>query len=130
MKAAIVTAEGLKLQEVPVPKPGPQQILVKLRAIGLNRADLGVAAGHQHGPVGGVGAIPGLEAAGEIVECGSEVPSHLKPGTRVMGGMAASYAEYALADWGRVSLVPDTNMSWEVAARSSPRGSAPRARPS
>jgi NADPH2:quinone reductase len=116
MKAAIVTAEGLKLQEVPVPKPGPEQILIKLRAIGLNRADLGVAAGHAHGAVGGIGAIPGLEAAGEIVECGSEVPSHLKPGMRVMGGMGASYAEYALADWGRVSLVPDANMSWEVAA--------------
>ena len=116
MKAAVVTAEGLKLQEVPVPKPGPQQILIKLRAIGLNRADLGVAAGHAHGAVGGIGAIPGLEAAGEIVECGSEVPSHLKPGLRVMGGMGSSYAEYALADWGRVNLVPDANMSWEVAA--------------
>jgi len=116
MKAAVVTAQGLALQEVPVPKPGPQQILVKLRAIGLNRADLGVAAGHAHGAVGGIGAIPGLEAAGEIAECGSEVPAHLKPGMRVMGGMGASYAEYAVVDWGRVSLVPDANMSWEVAA--------------
>ncbi len=116
MKAAVVTAQGLALQEVPVPRPGPQQILIKLRAIGLNRADLGVAAGHAHGAVGGIGAIPGLEAAGEIVECGSEVPSHLKPGLRVMGGMGSCYAEYALADWGRVNLVPDANMSWEVAA--------------
>lgn len=116
MKAAIVTAQGLVLQDVPVPKPGPQQVLIKLRAIGLNRADLGVAAGHQHGPVGGPGTIPGLEGAGEIAECGSEVPSHLKPGMRVMASMGATYAEYALADWGRVSLLPDANMSWEVAA--------------
>jgi len=116
MKAAVVTAQGLALQEVPVPKPGPQQILVRLRAIGLNRADLGVAAGHAHGSQGGLGAIPGLEGAGEIVECGSEVPKELQPGMRVMGGMPGSYAEYALADWGRVSLVPDTNMPWEVAA--------------
>ena len=116
MKAAVVTAQGLALQDVEVPRPGAQQILVKLRAIGLNRADLGVAAGHAHGAVGGVGAIPGLEAAGEIVECGVDVPSHLRPGMRVMGGMASAYAEYAVADWGRVSPVPDANMSWEVAA--------------
>ncbi len=87
MKAAVVTAEGLALQEVPMPKPGPQQILVKLRAIGLNRADLGVAAGHAHGAQGGIGAIPGLEGAGEIVECGAEVPKTLQRGMRVMGGM-------------------------------------------
>ncbi len=116
MKAAIVTAQGLAVQEAPIPRPGPQQILIKLRAIGLNRADLGVAAGHAHGAVGGIGAIPGLEAAGEIMECGAEVPDHLKPGMRVMGGMGSSYAEYAVADWGRVNLIPDANMSWEVAA--------------
>lgn len=116
MKAAIVTAQGLALQDVPMPKPGPQQVLLRLRAIGLNRADLGVAAGHAHGAVGGIGAIPGLEAAGEIVECGSEVPASLTPGMRVMGSMGACYAEYALADWGRVSPIPDTNMPWEIAA--------------
>ena len=116
MKAAIVTEQGLRVQEVPVPRPGPEQVLVKLRAIGLNRADLGVAAGHAHGAVGGVGAIPGLEAAGEVVECGAGVPGHITPGMRVMGGMGASYAEYAVTDWGRVSPLPDSNMSWEVAA--------------
>lgn len=62
MKAAVVTAQGLALQEVPTPKPGPQQILVRLRAIGLNRADLGVAAGHAHGAQGGLGAIPAWRA--------------------------------------------------------------------
>ena len=116
MKAAIVTEQGLALRDIPIPSPGPEQILVKLRAIGLNRADLGVAAGHAHGAVGGIGAIPGLEAAGEVVECGPGVPDHIKPGMRVMGGMNSSYAEYTVTDWGRVNLVPDTNMSWEVAA--------------
>ena len=116
MKAAIVTADGLRVREVPVPKPGAEQVLVRLRAIGLNRADLSVAAGHAHGAVGGMGAIPGLEAAGEVVECGADVPGHITPGMRVMGGMNASYAEYAVTDWARLSSVPDTNMSWEVAA--------------
>jgi len=116
MKAAVVTEAGLRVQEVAVPKPGPEQVLIRLRAIGLNRADLGVAAGHKHGALGGPGAIPGLEGAGEVVEVGSEVPDAVRPGMRVMASMGSSYAEYALADWGRVAPVPDTNLSWEQAA--------------
>ena len=116
MKAAIVTEQGLRVQDVPVPRPGPEQVLLRLRAIGLNRADLGVAAGHAHGAVGGVGAIPGLEAAGEVVECGADVPSHITPGMRMMGSMGACYAEYAVADWGRLNPLPGNNMGWEVAA--------------
>lgn len=116
MKAAIVTEQGLALRDVPEPKPGPDQVLIRLRAIGLNRADLGVAAGHKHGSVGGPGAIPGLEGAGEVVEVGPEVPEHIRPGMRVMASVGASYAELAVADWGRVSPLPDANLSWETAA--------------
>jgi NADPH2:quinone reductase len=116
MKAAIVTEGGLALREVPDPRPGPEQVLIRLRAIGLNRADLGVAAGHKHGAVGGPGAIPGLEGAGEVVEVGAEVPDHIRPGMRVMASVGASYAEYAVTDWGRISPLPDANLSWEIAA--------------
>jgi NADPH2:quinone reductase len=116
MKAAIVTEQGLVVTEVPEPRPGPEQVLIRLRAIGLNRADLGVAAGHRHGSIGGPGAIPGLEGAGEVVEVGAEVPDAIRPGMRVMASLAASYAEYGLADFGRVSPLPDANLSWEVAA--------------
>jgi NADPH:quinone reductase len=116
MKAAVVGANGVTIQDVPVPRPGADQVLVRLRAIGLNRADLGIASGHMHGAVGGAGAIPGLEGAGEIVECGPGVPDHIVPGMRVMGAMGSAYAEYALADWARVNPVPDSNMAWEVAA--------------
>lgn len=117
MKAAIVTESGLQVQEVPEPRPGPEQVLIRLRAIGMNRADLGVAAGHKHGSVGGPGAIPGLEGAGEVVEVGAAVPDTIRPGMRVMASMGASWAEYALADWGRVSPLPEgANLSWEQAA--------------
>lgn len=116
MRAAVVGASGVAIQDVPVPRPGQDQILVRLRAIGLNRADLGIASGHMHGAVGGPGAIPGLEGSGEIVECGPGVPAHITPGMRVMGAMGSAYAEYALADWARVNPVPATNMAWEVAA--------------
>ena len=43
MKAAVVTETGLALREVPDPKPAPNQVLIRVRAIGMNRADLGVA---------------------------------------------------------------------------------------
>ena len=116
MKAAIVTENGVQVQDVPEPKPGPQQVLVRVRAAGLNRADLGVAAGHAHGSQGGPGTIIGLEFAGEVAEVGSEVPAHIKPGMRVMAKGAGGYAEYALADHGTVCAVPASNMSWEQAA--------------
>jgi NADPH2:quinone reductase len=116
MKAAVVTASGVQVQDVPEPKPGPQEVLVRVRASGLNRADLGVAAGHAHGRMGGAGTILGLEFAGEIAEVGAEVPGHLKPGMRVMCSGNGGYAEYAVADWGRASPLPDSNMGWAQAA--------------
>jgi NADPH2:quinone reductase len=116
MKAAVVTESGVQVQDVPQPQPKPNEVLVRVRAAGLNRADLGVAAGHAHGRMGGPGTILGLEFAGEIAELGADVPRHLKPGDRVMCSGNGGYAEYAVADWGRVTPVPANNMSWEQAA--------------
>ncbi|MBY0337700.1 MAG: zinc-binding dehydrogenase [Acetobacteraceae bacterium] len=118
MKAAVVTGEHqpLEIREVPTPTPGPEQVLIRVRAVGLNRADLGVAAGHMHGNQGGPGAIPGLECAGEIAAIGPGVPGHIREGMRVMASAGGTYAEYVLADWGRVNAIPDINMSWEAAA--------------
>ncbi len=116
MRAAVVSDKGLVIREIPTPRPGPGQVLVKLRAIGLNRADLGVAAGHRHGNQGGPGAIPGIEGAGEVVEIGPEVPGPIVPGLRVMASMSGSYAEYCVVPWGRLFPVPSETMAWAVAA--------------
>ena len=116
MKAAIVTASGVQVLDAPEPKPGPQQVLIRVRAAGLNRADLAVAAGHAHGSIGGAGTIVGMEFAGEVVAVGAELPGSIAPGMRVMASGAAGYAEYAVADWGRVLPVPDANMGWVQAA--------------
>ena len=113
MKAAVVTERGLAVQEVATPRPKRNEILVRVRAASLNRADLGVAAGHRHGPIGGPGTIPGLEWAGEVTEAGGEVEG-LRVGDRVMCSGSGGYAEYALTDYGRASPMPD-GMSFETA---------------
>lgn len=115
MKAAVLAANGIEIRELERPKPGPEQVLVKVRAAGLNRADLIVASGRMHGPTGGPGTVLGLELSGEVAEVGANVKS-VKPGDRVMASAGATYAEYAVADMGRVHKIPANNMSFEQAA--------------
>ncbi len=115
MQAAVVTAGGVMVQPMPIPVPGPEQVLVRVRAASLNRADLGVAAGHAHGSMGGAGTILGIEFAGEVAAVGAGVAG-IAPGDRVMCSGTGGYAEYAVADMGRALPVPDRNMSWEQAA--------------
>ena len=113
MKAAVVGADGVRIANVETPRPKPNEILVKVHAASLNRADLAVAAGHQHGPMGGPGTIPGLEWAGEVVDIGEDVVG-LHPGDRVMCSGSGGYAEYAVTDYGRASAIPD-GMPYETA---------------
>ena len=114
MQAAVVTPTGVEIREVAAPVPGRDHVLVRVRACGLNRADLGVAAGHMHGSLGGPGTIVGMEFAGEVVEVGAEV-SAVKPGERVMCSGAGAFAELAVADWGRATPIP-AGMGFEQAA--------------
>src|SRR5581483_3710025 len=115
MKAAVLTATGVAVREVPKPKPAANQVLVRVRAAGLNRADLIVASGHMHGSSGGPGTVLGLEFAGEVEAVGGEVKG-VEPGQRVMCSGSGGYAEYAVTDWGRVASIPANNMSYEQAA--------------
>jgi NADPH2:quinone reductase len=115
MKAAVVGTNGVEIKDVPKPVPGPEQVLVKVKAAGLNRADLGVAAGHMHGRTGGPGPIGGLEFSGEVGEVGAKVKD-IQPGDRVMCSGGAAYAEYAVADFGRTAKIPANNMTFPQAA--------------
>jgi NADPH2:quinone reductase len=114
MKAAVATEQGLALRDIVQPKPKPNEVLVRVRAAALNRADLAVARGLPHGRHSGIGATVGLEWAGEVVETGAEVEGYA-PGDRVMCSGSGGYAEYAVSDWGRVNPMPD-GMSFEQAA--------------
>jgi NADPH2:quinone reductase len=116
MKAFVYGANGAEVTDVPKPSPKGTQVLVRVRANGLNRADLGMTKGHAHGNAGGVGAVLGMEWAGEVAELGPEAKG-VKAGDRVMGSGAAAFAEYTLADHGRLFHVPsNANMSFEDAA--------------
>ena len=115
MKAAVVGETGVEIADIDIPQPKPNEVLVKVRACGLNRADLTVASGLAHGRAGGVGTVIGLEWSGEVVEVGSEA-QELKPGDRVMCSGSAGWAEYAVTDWARAAKIPANNMTFEQAA--------------
>jgi NADPH2:quinone reductase len=112
MKAGIGTPDGLAIRDVPQPRPKPSEVLVRVRAAGLNRADLNAAkaAGGHGRPENPIG----LEWAGEVVEVGAEVAG-IKAGDRVLCSGTGSYAEFAVCDAGRLWPMPARGMSWEEA---------------
>jgi len=115
MQAAVLSEKGVEVRDLPKPTAKPNEVLIRVRASSLNRADLLVALGHQHGAIGGVGARLGLECAGEVEAVGSDVKG-VKPGDRVMASAPGGFAEYAVTDAGRVHRIPGNNMSYEQAA--------------
>jgi NADPH2:quinone reductase len=114
MRAFVYGASGAAITDVAKPSPKDTQVLVRVRACGLNRADLGMTKGHVHGSVGGVGTVLGMEWSGEIAELGPNAQG-VKLGDKVMGSGAAAFAEYTLADHGRLFQVPE-GMRFEDAA--------------
>jgi len=115
MQATVLGEKGVEVRDLPKPTPKPNEVLIRVRASSLNRADLLVALGHQHGSVGGVGARLGLECSGEVEAVGGEVQG-IKPGDRVMASAPGGFAEYVVTDAGRVHRIPANNMSYEQAA--------------
>jgi len=113
MKAYVYGPNGAEITDVAKPSPKGAQVLVRVRACGLNRADLGMTKGHAHGSAGGVGAVLGMEWSGEIAELGPDAKG-MKVGDKVMGSGAAAFAEYTLADHGRLFRSP-SNMNFDEA---------------
>lgn len=117
MRAAIITEPGqpLELREVPVPVPAPDQVLVRVRATAVNRADLLQVAGRYPAPPGVPANIPGLEFAGEVAQIGSGVRGWSE-GDRVFGIVGgASYAEYVVVHAGALAAIPPS-LDFETAA--------------
>ncbi len=98
MRAVVITEFGdpgvLRVQEVPRPRVGSQDVLVRVRSSGLNRADLLQRVGRYPAPPDSPQEIPGLEYAGTVEETGPEV-TLWSPGDRVMGVVGGGgYAEF------------------------------------
>jgi NADPH2:quinone reductase len=113
MKAYVYGPNGPAISDAAKPSPKGTQVLVRVRACGLNRADTGMRRGHAHGAAGGVGTVLGMEWAGEVVELGPNAKG-VKVGDRIMGSGGAAFAEYTLADHGRLFHAP-SNMNFEEA---------------
>src|SRR6201985_2567458 len=114
MKAFAFGANGAVITDVAKPSPKGPQVLVRVQACGLNRADLGMTKGHVHGSAGGAGTVLGMEWSGEVAEVGADAKG-VKVGDKVKGSGAAAFAEYTLADHGRLFRTP-SNMNFDEAA--------------
>lgn len=104
-----------EVREVDVPTPGPGQVLIKVHAAGLNRADLYMLEG-SYSPNTKTTNIftAGLESAGEIVAVGDGVDS-VKIGDRVAAAGLGAFAEYVVQDARHVIAMPEA-LSWTDAA--------------
>lgn len=110
MFAVVITEPGppevLKLMERPTPEPAAHEVLIRVKAAGINRPDIFQRKGKYPAPPGFSADVPGLEVAGIIESCGSTV-SRWKPGDKVcalLGG--GGYATHALADASQCLSIP------------------------
>jgi NADPH:quinone reductase-like Zn-dependent oxidoreductase len=112
---AVTVAEGrLEWQEHPDPEPGAGELLVDVRAAGLNSADLLQRRGLYPAPPGSPPDIPGMEFAGEVVALGRDV-ERFSVGDRVMALVGGGgQAELALAHERVATPAPDT-LTWPEA---------------
>lgn len=119
MKAIVITRPGdasvLELQEYENPEPGEFEVLIDVRAAGVNRADLAQRAGNYPAPAGVPSDIPGLEVSGTIAGVGSGV-TQWKIGDRVCALLAGGgYAEQVVVKQGQCLPIPK-NLSFAQAA--------------
>ncbi|TGN86428.1 NAD(P)H-quinone oxidoreductase [Bradyrhizobium yuanmingense] len=97
--------EVLVPEQRSVPQPGPDEILVKVEAAGVNRPDVAQRSG-AYPPPPGASDLPGLEISGEVVAVGSNAKRH-KVGDKVMSLVAGGgYAQYCIAQDAQAMSVP------------------------
>src|SRR5262245_16296053 len=130
MKAIRVHAfgdpEAMKLEEVPDPAPGPGQVVVRVKAAGVNPVDTYIRAG-LYGPRS-FPFTPGADAGGVVEAAGKGVRT-VKPGARVYtaGSLTGTYAELALCDASQVWSLPKDVSFTQGAAVGVPYATAYRA---
>jgi NADPH:quinone reductase-like Zn-dependent oxidoreductase len=119
MKAAVIHEPGepevLRIEQLPIPQPGPEQVLIRVRASGVNRSELFTRQGHSPNVM--FPRVLGIEAVG-VVE--SAPGGQFEPGQTVataMGGMGrdfdGGYAQYTCVPAGQVTGI-STSLDWSV----------------
>src|SRR5947199_6098503 len=130
MKAILVHEFGesnvLRLEEVPTPRPGPGQVLVRMHAIGVNLVETYIRAGtYAYKPA--LRYTPGNDGAGVVEEIGSDV-NEFKPGDHVYTArsLSGTYAEFALCTTEQVHPLPANVSFGQGAAMGTPYATAYR----
>lgn len=119
MRAVVITRPGgpevLELREVERPEPGASEVLVRVHATALNRADLMQREGRYPPPPGAPADIPGLEFAGEVAALGAGAREWHEgdPVFGIAGG--GTYAEYLVVHERTLASIP-SSLDWVTAA--------------
>jgi NADPH2:quinone reductase len=114
MRAATIVNGQVEVREHPDPEPGAGEVLVRVRAAGLNGADILQRSGAYPAPAGSPADIPGLELAGEVVARGPGA-ERFAEGDRVMGIVGGGgQAELAVMHERQLMLVPEA-LDWPEA---------------
>ena len=119
--------EVLRLEDVPEPRPGEGQVVVRVRAVGVNPVDTYIRSG-AHAVRPALPYTPGLDAAGEVEAVGEGV-ARLTPGQRVYtaGSLSGTYAELALCEESQCHQLPERVSFAEGAGVFTPYATAYRA---
>ena len=139
MRAIVVREHGgpevLKLEEVPDPKPGADQVVVRLRAVGVNPVDVYIRSGaYARKPP--LPFIPGSDAAGDIESVGADVKTvaagdrvfiHGTAAEHIVGHYGGAYAERAVCNLQHVYKLPASISFGQGAAMGVPYATAYRA---
>ncbi|HEV2770690.1 MAG TPA: NAD(P)H-quinone oxidoreductase [Solirubrobacteraceae bacterium] len=114
MRAATVADEQVVLADRPDPQPGTGEVLVRVRAAGINGADILQRAGRYPAPPGSPSDIPGLELAGQVAALGPGT-QRFSEGDRVMGIVGGGgQAELAVVHERQLMPVPE-ELDWPAA---------------
>jgi NADPH:quinone reductase-like Zn-dependent oxidoreductase len=120
MKAAVIFKPGgpdvLQLEERPVPTPRIGEVLIRVKAFGLNRSELFTRQGHS--PSVQFPRILGIEAVGVVMAAPGQEFVEGETVATAMGGLGrqfdGSYAEYTCVPASQVQVLPSTNLTWET----------------
>jgi NADPH:quinone reductase len=119
--------EVLKLEEIPQPSPGPGQVLVRIRAAGINPVETYIRSGSTPNKPA-LPYTPGNDGAGTVESLGDGVKS-FKAGDRVYvgGSLTGTYAEFALCDAAQIHPLPEKVSFSQGAGVNTPYATAYRA---